>query len=108
MQRVGTPAFSPDDLRHRRATLWHLAGVPVAEAAGWLGRSPQEHLRTYAHVVLDRPEVDDPALFCRTVGQPFPTTPSDCQKWSQLVGPLVVPSDSTTADFGPPPATRST
>jgi integrase len=36
---AGTPAFSPHDLRHRRATLWHLAGVPVAEAAGWLGHS---------------------------------------------------------------------
>jgi integrase len=54
----GTPAFSPHDLRHRRATLWHLGGVPVAEAAGWLGHSPQEHLKTYAHVVLDRSEVD--------------------------------------------------
>lgn len=54
----GTPAFSPHDLRHRRATLWHLGGVPVAEAAGWLGHSAQEHLKTYAHVVLDRSEVD--------------------------------------------------
>ncbi len=34
---TGTPAFSPHDLRHRRATLWHLAGIPVAEAASWLG-----------------------------------------------------------------------
>lgn len=39
--------------------------------------------------------------------QPLPMMPSLCQKWSQLVGPVVVPSDSTTADFGPPPATTS-
>ena len=58
----GTPAFSPHDLRHRRASLWHLSGVPVAEAAGWLGHSPQEHLKTYAHVVLDRSEVDYESL----------------------------------------------
>jgi len=49
-------------LRHRRATLWHLGGVPVAEAAGWLGHSAQEHFKTYEHVVLDRSEVDYRAL----------------------------------------------
>jgi len=58
----GVPAFSPHDLRHRRATLWHLSGVPAAEAASWLGHSAQEHLRTYAHVVVDRTEVDYEAL----------------------------------------------
>jgi integrase len=52
------PAFSPHDLRHRRATLWHLGGVPAAQASAWLGHSAQEHLRTYAHAVLDRTEVD--------------------------------------------------
>jgi integrase len=52
------PAFSPHDLRHRRATLWHLGGVPAAQAAGWLGHSAQEHLRTYAHVMIDRTELD--------------------------------------------------
>jgi integrase len=51
------PLFSPHDLRHRRATLWHLQGVPAAEAAAWLGHSPQEHLKTYAHATLaDRSE----------------------------------------------------
>jgi integrase len=53
-----TPLFSPHDLRHRRASLWHLAGIPAVEAATWLGHSPVEHLRTYAHVVLDRREID--------------------------------------------------
>jgi integrase len=40
---IGVPAFSPHQLLHRRATLWHLSGVPVAEAAFWLGHSAQEH-----------------------------------------------------------------
>ena len=52
------PGATPRDLRHRRATLWHLSGVPAAQAAGWLGHSAQEHLRTYAHVMLDRTELD--------------------------------------------------
>jgi integrase len=55
---AGVPAYSPHDLRHRRASLWHLGGVPAAEAASWLGHSAQEHLRTYAHVVMDRTEID--------------------------------------------------
>lgn len=56
---AGVPVFSPHDLRHRRATLWHMQGVPAAEAAAWLGHSPNEHLATYAHVTLvDRSELD--------------------------------------------------
>lgn len=56
---AAVPVFSPHDLRHRRATLWHLAGVPVAEASAWLGHSPVEHVKTYAHASLsDRSEVD--------------------------------------------------
>jgi integrase len=60
---AGVPHFSPHDLRHRRCTLWHLSGVPVAEAAMWAGHSAQEHLRTYAHASLvDRRELDHAAL----------------------------------------------
>jgi integrase len=62
---TGTPHFHPHDLRHRRATLWHLSGVPAAQAAGWLGHSAQEHLRTYAHVMLDRTELDYSKLLDR-------------------------------------------
>ena len=63
---AGVPAFSPHDLRHRRATLEHLRGVPAAEAAAWLGHSPQEHLRTYAHATLtDRSEIDYPEVLER-------------------------------------------
>jgi integrase len=39
---AGVPTFSPHDLRHRRATLWHLQGVPPVEAASWLGHSAQD------------------------------------------------------------------
>jgi integrase len=56
---AGVPTFSPHDLRHRRATLWHLSGRPIAEAAAWLGHSPQEHVKTYAHATMaDRRELD--------------------------------------------------
>ena len=62
----GVPAISPHDLRHRRATLWHLNGVPVVEAAAWLGHSPTEHLKTYAHATLvDRREINLPKLLER-------------------------------------------
>lgn len=59
---AGVPLFSPHDLRHRRASLWHLNGTPTVEAASWLGNSPHEFLKTYAHVVIDRTEVDYMAL----------------------------------------------
>ena len=62
---TGTPLFSPHQVRHRRASLWHLAGVPAVQAAAWLGHSPVEHLRTYALVVLDRREVDVEKLLGR-------------------------------------------
>jgi integrase len=55
---AAVPLFSPHDFRHRRATLWHLAGMPAVQAAAWLGHSPTEHLKTYAHATLvDRREV---------------------------------------------------
>lgn len=60
---AGVPVFSPHDLRHRRATLWHLSGVPAAEASAWLGHSAQEHLKTYTHAALvDRSELDMAAM----------------------------------------------
>ena len=71
---AGVPLISPHDLRHRRATLWHLQGVPAVEAASWLGHSAQEHLRTYAHVTVDRTELDYPDLLghARVVLSPVP------------------------------------
>lgn len=73
----GTPAFSPHDLRHRRASLWHLNRVPAAEAAGWLGHSAQEHLKTYAHVVLDRSEIDYQTLIDARTGLPPVLSPKE-------------------------------
>ena len=47
-------------------TLRHLGSVPIVEAASWLGHSPQEHLRTYAHATLaDRSELDYARLLKR-------------------------------------------
>lgn len=66
---AGVPAFSPHDLRHRRATLWHLSGVPAAQASAWLGHSAQEHLRTYAHAVLERTELDYAAVLGAPLGR---------------------------------------
>lgn len=67
---AGIQAFSPHDLRHRRATLWHLGGIPVVEAAAWLGHSPNEHLKTYAHATLvDRSELGYEKLVSVTRGR---------------------------------------
>jgi hypothetical protein len=55
-------------LRHLRASLWHLKGVPAAQAASWLGHSAQEHLRTYAHVVVNRTEIDYERLSGERIG----------------------------------------
>lgn len=58
MQRAclvaGVPAFSPRDLRHRRASLWHAQGVPDKVVQERIGH---EKLSTthdvYTHVVVD-------------------------------------------------------
>jgi hypothetical protein len=70
----GVPVFSPHDVRHRRATLWHLQGVPAAEAAAWLGHSPQEHLATYAQATLvDRDELEYVVLLGGGFGEMSPS-----------------------------------
>jgi len=56
---TGTPLWSPHDLHHRRLSLWHMDGVPAAEAARRVGqRKLSVTLDTYSHVVMDRREVD--------------------------------------------------
>jgi len=46
------PHYSPHDLRHRRITLWHQAGVPARLLADRAGHSkPSESLNTYTHVM---------------------------------------------------------
>lgn len=53
--------FSPHDLRHRRASLWHQDGVVAAELARRLGNTVKVALDTYSHVMpLD--EIDHAAL----------------------------------------------
>ena len=43
MQRAcrdaGIPLFSPHDLRHRRISVWHRAGISWAEIGKWVGQS---------------------------------------------------------------------
>ena len=46
------PHYSPHDLRHRRLTLWHQAGVPARELAERAGHSkPSMSLDVYTHVM---------------------------------------------------------
>ena len=59
---AGVPVSPPMICVTGALNLWHLSGVPVAEASAWLGHSAAEHLKTYAHVVLDRTEIDIPKL----------------------------------------------
>lgn len=56
---AGVPAFSPHDLRHRRVSLLHLAGVPWARIGEQVGHDDLvTTARTYTHVVADEQELD--------------------------------------------------
>ncbi len=56
---AGVPVFSPHDLRHRRISLWHLAGVPWARIGQHVGqRDLAVTANTYSHVLLDETELD--------------------------------------------------
>jgi integrase len=55
----GVPAFSPHDLRHRRVSLLHLAGMPWARIGELVGHGDiVTTARTYTHVVADEAELD--------------------------------------------------
>ena len=55
---AGVPTFSPHDLRHRRISLMHLAGVPWARIGEAFGqRSLRVTSDTYTHVLSDEVEV---------------------------------------------------
>src|SRR5437879_6145934 len=62
LRRDGQILASIEDLAHRCTVADVLGGrqtpLPLPRAAPWLGHPAQEHLRTYAHVVMDRTEVD--------------------------------------------------
>lgn len=56
---AGVPTFSPHDLRHRRVSLLHLAGVPWARIGELVGHGDLvTTARTYTHVVADEAELD--------------------------------------------------
>jgi len=56
---AGVPAFSPHDLRHRRVSLLHLAGVPWARIGELVGHDDiTTTSRVYTHVVADEAELD--------------------------------------------------
>jgi len=95
---AGASAFSPHDLRHRRATLWHLQGRACrGKAAGWLGHSPNEHLRTYAHAALiDRREIDHAHL----VHQPVHTLTANTPISSHVQAPYGPSQLSLAPEFG--------
>lgn len=56
---AGVPAFSPHDLRHRRNSLLHLAGVPRARIGEHVGRrNLAVTADTYGHVLANEAELD--------------------------------------------------
>lgn len=56
---AGVPTFSPHDLRHRRVSLLHLAGVPWAKIGEAVGHDDlMTTARTYTHVIADESEID--------------------------------------------------
>jgi integrase len=55
---AGVPMFSPHDLRHRRVSLLHLAGVPWARIGEAVGHDDLvTTARTYTHVLVDETEL---------------------------------------------------
>jgi integrase len=51
-RNAGIVHYTPHDLRHRRASLWHMAGVPareLAERGGW--SKADLPLRVYSHLI---------------------------------------------------------
>jgi integrase len=60
---AGVPTFSPHDLRHRRVSLLHLAGMPWARIGELVGHDDiTTTSRIYTHVVADENELDYPEL----------------------------------------------
>jgi integrase len=64
---AGIPVFSPHDLRHRRISLWHLAGIPWARIGEHVGqRDLAVTANTYTHVLTDETELDYSQLLAHT------------------------------------------
>jgi integrase len=65
---AGVPAFSPHDLRHRRVSLLHLAGMPWARIGELVGHDDLvTTARTYTHVVADERELDYVGMLAPTL-----------------------------------------
>jgi integrase len=64
---AAVPTFSPHDLRHRRVSLLHLAGMPWARIGEVVGHDDLvTTARTYTHVIADEGEVDYASLLARS------------------------------------------
>jgi integrase len=51
-QDAGIPHYHPHDRRHRRISLWHGKGEPLAQIASWAGHSRASFtLENYVHVM---------------------------------------------------------
>ena len=60
---AGVPAFSPHELRRRRISLEHLAGVPWARIGELVGHDDiTTTSRVYTHVMADEGEIDYPEV----------------------------------------------
>jgi hypothetical protein len=65
---AGVPAFSPHALRHRRATLWHLAGTRSLRPQRGSDTRRRSTSKTYAHATLaDRRELDHAAILAELI-----------------------------------------
>jgi integrase len=63
---AGIPTFSPHDLRHRRISLLHLAGIPWARIGEHVGqRNLAVTANTYTHVLADEAELEYAELLGR-------------------------------------------
>jgi integrase len=72
------PAFSPHDLRHRRVSLLHLAGVPWARIGEAVGqRNLSVTADTHTHVLIDEAELDYEAASGEVAGAALPPPPMD-------------------------------
>ncbi len=73
----GTPVFSPHDLRHRRISLGHLAGIPWARIGEHVGqRDLAVTANTYTHVLTDETELDHTKLLAEAHPEQTPVQTS--------------------------------
>jgi integrase len=68
---AGIPVYSPHDLRHRRITIWHHAGMPTKQIQERVGHAKASvTLDTYAHVMpVQEMPADDLIVALRRAGE---------------------------------------